>query len=206
MNASVKYLVGAAGLFLGVRLAVAATEPTAAQTVQPAQDPKMIAWQQYATPGEAHQRLNPLVGKWTCTVKSWMSAEATPEESQGTAEDRWMFGNRFVYEEFHGQWMHQPFEGIGITGYDNLRKEYTLVWLDNMGTGIMTATAQYDAANNALNEQGSFACPLTGETHRSFRGAWNIVDNNHHTYEMYMKDETGKEFKGMEIHYERVQG
>ena len=205
MKTWVRYLIGAASIFFVVRLAVAATEP-AVQTAQPAQDPKMAAWQQYATPGDAHNRLEPLIGKWTCTVKSWMSPETAPEESQGTADTRWMFGNRFVHEEFHGQWMGQPFEGIGITGYDNLRKEYTLVWLDNMGTGIMTATAQYDATGNALKEQGTFACPLTGETHRSFRGVWNIVDNNRHTYEMYMKDQNGNEFKGMEIQYERVQG
>ena len=34
--------------------------------------------------------------------------------------------------------MGQPFSGVGIDGYDNLRKKYVTTWIDTMGTGIFS--------------------------------------------------------------------
>jgi len=37
--------------------------------------------------------------------------------------------------------MGQPMEGVGYTGYDRMRKQYTMVWLDNMSTAMYSAAA-----------------------------------------------------------------
>jgi len=36
-----------------------------------------------------------------------------------------------------------------------LRKEYTALWFDSMGTGIMIAPAQYDPATKNFKEDGT---------------------------------------------------
>jgi hypothetical protein len=204
--------LGLAGLVLGAGLEAARAveqQPAAAAPASAAagaaEDAKMAKWKEFATPGEAHKRLEPLIGRWTHASKWWESPEAAPQESQGTSEAKWILGNRFIQQDVRGEMMSEPFEGIGITGYDNVKQEYSSVWLDNMGTGIMTSSAQYDPASNSLKEQGTFACPLTGDKNMSYRGIWKLTDANSHTYEMYMKDKDGKEFKSMEIQYTRVQ-
>ena len=54
------------------------------------------------------------------------------------------------------------------------------------------------------NESGTFSCPMTGERSKTFHAVWKIVDNDHYTYDMYTNAKDGKEFKNMEITYERV--
>ena len=168
------------------------------------QQAKMAEMQKYTMPNENHKALEPLVGQWKSSVKFWMSAGAPPEVSEGTSENRWIMGGRFVQQDFKGMSMGRPFEGLGITGYDTIRGEYTSIWLDNMATGIMVGSAQFDAAAKTLTENGTMSCPLTMEKNRSIRSVWKIADNDHNTYEAFMNDKDGKEYKAMEIGYERV--
>ena len=100
---------------------------------------------------------------------------------------------------------HPPCEGIGFLGYTNLRQEYQSVWFDNMMTGMMVGTGEFDAATKTLTDEGDFSCPVTGETHRWYRTAWTVVDPDHTTYESYSRTPEGREFKSMEIRYTRAQ-
>lgn len=180
----------------------AKTAQSAAQDMK--MDPKMAEAMKAMTPGENHRRLDVLAGKWTYSLEHRMDAASKPETMAGSSENRWILNGRFLQQEHKGQWMGQPFEGMSITGYDNMRGEYASFWLDNMGTGMMSATAQYDEAAKTINETGSYACPMTGEKNRKFRGALKFVDNDHYTYEMYGLDKDGKEFQTMKIEYTRA--
>ena len=178
--------------------------------VPPAMDPAkqaaMEAMRRLGSPSEGHQALEPFAGTWTYTAQWWMSPDGPPESMTGSATNSLIFGGRFLKQEILGQVEGQPpFEGIGFTGYDNLRKEYQTVWFDNMATGMMTGTGQFDAATKTLTDQGDFSCPVTGETHRRFRTAWTVINQDHTTYENYMRTPEGREFKAMEIHYTRTQ-
>lgn len=42
---------------------------------------------------------------------------------------------RFPYQEFNGQMMGQPYNGIGMDGYDNITKKYVTAWFDTMRHG-----------------------------------------------------------------------
>ena len=193
-----------------VVLAAGVARAEDAKTAQPPMDPAkqaaMEAMQKLGSPSEAHKALEPLAGSWTCTGQFWMAPDAPPETMTGSASLSLIFGGRFLKQEFRGQTPDQPpFKGLGFVGYDNIRKEYTSVWLDNMATGIMTATGQFDPATKAFTEKSDFSCPVTGEAHRQARSVWTIVDQNHNTYETYMTAPDGHEFKGMEIKYTRAQ-
>ena len=45
---------------------------------------------------------------------------------------------------------------------------------------------------------------VTGDTASPFRGVLKWADNDHYTYEMYTRTPDGKEFRSMEIVYERA--
>ena len=69
---------------------------------------------------------------------SWMAPGADPMVMDGTSENRWVMGGRYLEQRFNGNFMGMPFEGIGYTGYDNVKKQYWGTWMDNMSTGMMT--------------------------------------------------------------------
>ena len=213
MHALIRWMVLSSwvvALHGGVVQAESAKPVEQGKMVQPVMDPAkqamMEAMKKAGSPNEGHKVFEPLVGTWTYTAQWWMSPEAPSESMTGSASNSLLFGGRFLKQEIRGQAEGQPpFEGLGFLGYDNLRKEYQSVWLDNMSTGMMIGKGQFDPAANTLTDQGEFSCPLTMETRRSFRSVWKIVDSEHTLYETYMRTPEGREFKAMEIHYTRAQ-
>jgi len=166
---------------------------------------KMAEAKVKGAPGENHKILESLAGDWDATSQWWMTKDAQPMESKATASSKMVLGGRFLHQEYKGEAMGEPFEGMGVTGYDNVKQEFTSVWMDNMATGIMTSSGQYDPATKSIGEQGTFSCPMTGKKDMKFRSVLKIVDNDHFTYEMYGNgmDDKGPEFKTMEINYTR---
>ena len=161
--------------------------------------------QEYSTPDEHHDVLKSLAGIWKTNVKFWMDPAGPAMESEGSSDSHMIMDNHFLEQRFSGNMMGKPFEGRGIYGYDKMRKEYTGLWFDNMATGIMTSSAQYDSQTKTLAEAGSMSCPITNETHRTYRGVTTFIDDKHYTYETYMKDKDGKEFRSMLIEYTRAE-
>ncbi len=169
-------------------------------------DPAMMEKMKMLTsPSEAHQTLEPLVGKWTYTGSFWMSPESPAQEMTGTAENSMIYGGRFLKQEVEGPWMGGTFNGLGFTGYDNIKGEYVSIWLDNASTGIMTVTGQYDPETMTLKLSGTHSCPLSGEKDRHSRSEWTVIDQDHCVYSSYMVMPGGKEFKSIEINYTRAQ-
>ncbi|MCB9771891.1 MAG: DUF1579 domain-containing protein [Candidatus Omnitrophica bacterium] len=159
---------------------------------------------EYSTPNENHKFLSTLAGSWKAKVTFWMDPKSPAQESEGTAQSKMTMDGRFLEQHYHGSMMSQPFEGRAIWGYDNLRKEFTGIWFDSMATGVMISSAKYDAKAKTLTEVGSMSCPITKEKHRWYKAVTTIIDADHYTYESYMKDKEGNEYKGMFITYSRV--
>lgn len=165
---------------------------------------QMAKMKEAGSPGIEHTVLNSLEGKWNVSSKFWMKPDAPEETSTATAEISWVLGGRFLKQDYKGSWSGQAFDGMGFLGYDKIKKAYVSIWMDNMMTGISQSTGQYDAASKTIKAEGSMSCPMTGETDRWFRDELAIINEDKFTYSMFAKDETGKEFKGMELTYERV--
>jgi hypothetical protein len=164
----------------------------------------MQQMQKYGTPGPNHQVLQQAEGRWTHTIRSWMKPGEKPEVSAGTSENRIVLEGRYLEQRAHGDWNGKPFEGLGYTGYDNVRGEFQSVWMDNMATGMMMGSGSYNAATKTVQQSGHFSCPITGDKAMWYRSDWKITDADNQTYSMYAKTPDGKEFKSMEIVYKRV--
>lgn len=162
---------------------------------------EMAAMQAAMTPGEFHRRLDPLVGVFDVTARMWMDPSAPPTESQGTSENRWVLGGRFVEQHFRGEFMGMPFEGIGHFGYDNVLKKYVSSWIDSMGTGIMPAQGSLKG-DGSIEFWAEYPDPMTGKMTK-FRELFRIVDADHHTMEMFTLRDDGSEYRNMELHYRR---
>lgn len=162
----------------------------------------MEAWAKFATPGPEHKWLEKLAGTWTVKVKSWMAPGQPPTESDGAAEARMMLGGRYLHEQFKSSFMGQPFEGAGVTGYDNLKKKFVGNWMDTMSTAIMATEGTVDAAGKVMTSWGMVDDPVTGRPQK-MKGVLTLVDPDHHTYEMWSTGPDGKEWKSLELAYTR---
>lgn len=195
-------------LLLLLNLATAKAEeapaPAPAAPAETMDAAAMAKMQTLMSPNHNHVMLEPLAGMWKYTGKFWMSPEAAPQEMTGTAVNELVYGGRFLKQEFEGPWMGQDFSGLGFTGYDNVKEEYVSVWLDSMGTGIMSAAGTYDSASKTFRLSGANSCPMTGEKNRQGRSTWTVVDNDHNVYTSFGVGPDGRDFKMMEIFYTRA--
>jgi len=157
-------------------------------------------------PSDAHKKLDVFAGKWNYTGKFWMEPkQKKPEIMKGVSENSWILGGRFLQAKAMGEATKDwpAYEGMGFTGYDNMKQQYTTSWMDNMSTSAMTATASFDDKSKTLNEKGSYTCPIEkGE--KNYRATWKVKGKDSYVYTSYMQGKDGKEFKAMEIEYKRA--
>jgi hypothetical protein len=191
----------ALSLFFAVSAQGADKKPAMSEEMQA----MMAKAKEAGTPGAEHAILKPLEGSWNVTGRSWMKpTEKKPTMSSGTSTLSWVMGGRFLKQEYKGDMMGQPFEGLGYMGYDKVKKEYVSVWMDSMATGLFEGSGSYDATTKTVGETGNFSCPVTGDKDMWYRSDWKMVDNDTNVFTMYMKDPNGKEFKSMELTYKRA--
>jgi hypothetical protein len=199
---------------------VAATSPTtSAQSTAPltgqpsAADMQKMMQQmmELGKPSESHKLLADLAGTWSYTVKMWMNPDpnAKPEESKGIAVRKSMMDGRFFVMDVTGK-MEMPgpdgkkkemtFKGMGVEGYDNVKKKFVGTWVDNMGTGIMMAEGTYDPGTKTFTYTGEYE-GIPGMK-QQIRETVKITDKDHHLFEWY-ENRGGQEVKTMEIAYSR---
>ena len=189
------------GLAVGA-VAFAADQEKKKAAAPPDEKAAMEAMQKASTPGEAHKKLEAVVGTFDTKVKTWMDPSKPPEESTGTSENTWVLGNRYVQMKYQGTMMGQPFTGMGYQGYDNVTKKYVGTWMDSMSTGIMRTTGQADKSGKTMTMTGSAADPVTGKM-VNLTEKITVKDNDHHSFEMWAPGPDGKPVKMMEIEYTR---
>lgn len=183
--------------------------PGAGAEKQPDPADMMAVMMEMAKPGEAHKRMQHLVGTWSYQSKWWMSPEAPPSESSGTAVTRAVMDGRYLISD-HTSKMQMPgpdgkmaemeFKGMAVEGYDNAKKKYVASWIDNMGTGIMNLEGRYDPDTKTLTYYAEYE-PMPGMKMK-IREVVTHKDNDHHTLEFF-EDRAGKEVKTMQIDYAR---
>ena len=166
-------------------------------------DEMMKIWKAAATPGEAHKKLDAMAGSWNIQAKMWMGPDAPPMESKGTAEFKWVLGNRFLMEEMKGEMMGMPMTGIGYNGYDNVNKKYTMFWLDNFGTAMSYAEGAADQSGKIFTMYGKMDEPTTGEHDKNVKYVTRIIDKDTWIFEMHDLAIGEPNTKVMELTYNR---
>ena len=158
---------------------------------------EMEAWQKSMTPGPEHESLAKFAGDWTFTNKAWMAPGQPPMESTGTMHGEATYGGRYLVEDWKGEMMGQPFEGHGVTAYNNVSKQYENTWYDNMSTGIWFSTGSCDA-KGVCTFAGDSWDPMSGKK-VSMRSVLSWEDASTFKMLMYGPGPDGKEYQMMEI-------
>ena len=179
--------------------------PLFAQHDHPKMSPEemkmMEAYQKAGTPGDAHKALEPFVGTWNTVIRFYPAPGAPAQESAGTSENRWILGGRYLEQRFQGSAMGQPFEGVGYTGYDNVRKQYVGTWMDSMSTAIMTTTGS-STGPGKFKFTGSMDDPMTGKA-QPMEETISVDSPDKHTFVMWGPGPDGTKIRTMEVLYTR---
>jgi hypothetical protein len=177
------------------------TTSTFAQNESAGMEEQMKIWTEYMSPGPMHEMMNKNVGEWKTITKFWNAPGTEPMISEGKANTEAILGGRYFKTTITGDVMGMPMEGWSIEGYDNGKKEFINIWIDNMGSGMASSSGKYDEVTKMINYKGTMYDPMAGKD-LEFTSTANQVDDNKIIFEMFSKVD-GKEFKMMEMTYTR---
>jgi len=176
------------------------------KSLEPINEAEMMARaQELASPGDGHKKLEPLVGQWKATSRFWMDPSKAPQGSVASVSRKWILGGRFIREIYVDKNPKQPFEGIGLLGYDNVRKAYIWNWLDTMATGVSSSEGTASPDGDVISFVGHQACPITGAVLKT-RSKISIIDMNKNIVELFQTNINGDENRVLEIVYKRQKG
>lgn len=159
----------------------------------------MKKWQDYMTPGPVHKAFEKNCGTWKAEITQFMGGQEM--KAEGTAVFEMMLGGRYMKSTFKSMMMGMPMEGFGLDAYDNLTKEYISVWLDNMGTGVLTMKGKIDPSTNKLTYVGKMVDPMSGKE-TTTKTVTTQVDDDKMLFDMFTVEGT-QETKNMTIVYTR---
>jgi hypothetical protein len=201
--AVVAFVAGRMDLFSGSVAAVAQSEKPSAEQPQMQMSEEQKAWFEASQPGEHHKVLDQLLGTWEGRFKIWMDPDAEAMTSTGTMTREWIMDGRYLKEEVDATTAGGPFRGMSIMGYNNTRKIYELIWIDNQSTAVYMDRATYDPETKTLKTRGSMQDPLSGRTIMTW-GEVDMSDPDRHVFTGWMHDADGRPFKNFQAVAERV--
>ncbi len=117
----------------------------------------MAAIAELAKPGPQHAELMKTAGNWIVEEKCWMTGAETT--SKGKAVFTPLLDGRFLRQEYQGEFMGQPFHGIGLSGFNNATRKFEDVWIGSNCTSITFMTGTETETGKAWAFTGTCAGP-----------------------------------------------
>lgn len=156
------------------------------------------------TPGEMHELLRESVGVWTGVNQMWMAPGMDPMSSDTTWKITSIMDGRFIKTEVSGDMPGMgPFNGLGLTGYDNTAEKFVGDWVDNHSTAIMRGTGELSSDGTTLTWKYSYTCPITKKP-ATMREIQRLTSEGAMTFEMFCTDpKSGQEYKCMLVELEK---
>lgn len=173
----------------------------AQEFTQEQMDAAQKAWMEYMTPSATHEHMAKNTGEWITLTKMWWAPNTEATTWEGTSISEMILGNRYMKTIHTGEVMGMPFEGFEIVGFDNAKKEYSSVWIDNLGTGTPISRGTFDEKTKSISFKGMMFDPMTNKDY-AFRQVIKMVSPDHHIMEMY-SSAFGDEFLNMVVEMKR---
>jgi hypothetical protein len=176
--------------------------------IAPAFDPSSLDMQAYQEATERtkrHEMLDKMTGEYDVTIKMWMGGEGTgmPTVSQAESTIKWALGKKHLREDFRGTVMGQPFEGLGMTSYDNYSGQYVSYWADTMSTAPSLMRGHASMDGGAIIFYGAMDDPMMGVRGKMVKAVTRMIDEDTHVMEMHDLHIGESHTKVMELTYTR---
>ncbi|MHC4990168.1 MAG: DUF1579 domain-containing protein [Planctomycetota bacterium] len=165
-------------------------------------------------PGKPHRMLDSSIGKWDTVTKMWWGGPgAPPVETNGTAEREWVLDGRFVLDKHESEMMMPdasgnmkpiPWEGMGLTGFDNNRNVYIGTWADSISTHLLTMKGTASPDGRTFTMYGEMDEPMLGMYGRIVKYVTRVISDDKQVFEIYDLA-AGDDYKVVEVTYTRSQ-
>ena len=163
----------------------------------------MAKWKALNAKGPEHEKLKDMVGTWDIDAKMWMAPDTEPVTSKGTSVCRLILDGRYVEQKYKCDFMGEPYEGLGIDGYDRIKQKYVSIWMGTDSTGIFMMEGTMDEAGKVCTYYGKMDDPMTGQKDKVIKSIAREIDKDTLVFEMYDNLPGVGEFKSMEMKYTR---
>ena len=191
---------------LRITLCLSALAASCASSEKAEANPELMMsrWTEFMTPSAGHAHLAARTGTWNMKVRMISAPGAPAEESSGTSTAEWVMDGRYIRDSTTGTFAGQTFNGLGFTGYDNLKKAYVSTWMDNFGTAILFSEGHYDEATRTFHYTSSSPELMFANAYVPTRATERWIDGDHYVMQSFTPGPDGKEFMNMEIEYARA--
>lgn len=86
------------------------------------------------------------------------------------------------------------FEGMSITAYDNAKKKYQTIWIDNFGAGFYPTEGTCKADFKECTDEGELFNPMRKKNFK-IKSMTKIIDENTYKNEIFVTYPNEKTFK-----------
>lgn len=125
---------------------------------QPSNEEILKMLEALGKPGPMHDHILATEGSWSVQARVWEGgAEPTVSTARSTAQA--IMGGRFVRSEYEGQMFGRPYKTIGLMGYNNAKKQYEAVWVDDFNSNISFTIGQASPDGKTITFEGVWEGP-----------------------------------------------
>ncbi len=167
------------------------------------QDALMEAWMTSGEPGPHHEHMKQFLGRWKSTSTFWNAPGEEPTQAGGEMTYESLYDGRFLLARYEGEMFGAPFSGLSTLGYNNVRKRYESIWIDNVSSSHAMSVGTCDASGKTFTMSMENWDPISGRKKTS-REIIRILSPERHEMLWYDKGPDGKEFMSAKIVYEKL--
>ena len=157
------------------------------------------ALKKYANVGKGHSNLKRVKPKNQQKIKWWSAPGAEPRESEAKSAGTWLLGNRFMKQTIKGKWLGTSFEGQAILGYDNATEEYQMIWMSDLGTGMVFSRGKCDSTGQIFTLHGEYYDPIEERTRKVKMVMQILGKKGNILFNMFDVTSPDDEFKFLEV-------
>lgn len=183
-----------------------APEPARPQSVAPPAPPSLevqtIELERASRAGPEHHRLSVLCGAWNVTMVAVDEHAAETEIARGEGELAWMLDGRFLHWTATLSIAGAPRTTTGFLGFNTRSKEYELLMISNLATGMQVASGRGDPERGGLRFTLEQLDPATGARIRA-TSLLRLLTKDHFALDQTANDASGVERVVQRHHYRR---
>ena len=182
--------IGTLGLFAGH--ALSQSEEGESSTPTPG-IPSPEEYKKIIQPSAKHKVLERFLGTWEQTTRFWMMGPQGPAaEAKGEVVNKWLVEGMWMSGESTGKKSGNPMldafvptKSFTIMGYDNYKKKFVTVHLQDKSTALSTGYGNLTRDGKTLISYGTIDEPLTGEHDKMVKYIHRFHDADHITLEIH---------------------
>lgn len=150
-----------------------------------------------------HHMLMAAIGHWQIEMKVWPSPQSKdPVSSVFECDTRPLGDGKFTVAEIRGTSNNMPYEARCVMGFNSVTQKFERVWFDNLSPGVLLLEGTYDQESHKITYTGKVTDPRTHEQ-IPIRQVLNLSDPGRQVMEVFTQFKEGKDYKSMELTYNR---